>query len=264
MGKSCKLGPTGPRTPHGKETSSRNAVKHGMFSERVSQAEEKEAARLQRQLRQDLHLEGLENEFFGRNMVLTMLKKGRLDKYAAHEISKAGIQTVRDLYTRFELSLCAKKDSSSSIRIHPAICVLFLRHMKANIEKRGLNPQEDLAVLFRLFSRVDGQVARQALSIIHPYQMMKPAESRTPGQPAGPSIAELQARVISGIEEAIEFEQNLAHVETMKDEVEHRTNSDVLPDAVAERIVRIESAIENQLKRQLNSLETYRRLRAAK
>jgi hypothetical protein len=83
MGKSSKLG---PRTPEGKQRSSRNSTKHGLYSGRVASSEEQEAARLHRVLRKELQLKGFEDEFFGSNMVLTALKKTRLDKYTCEEL----------------------------------------------------------------------------------------------------------------------------------------------------------------------------------
>jgi hypothetical protein len=261
MGKASKSGPTGPRTSQGKATSGRNATKHGLYSERVSLAEENEAARLHRALRKDLHLQGFEDEFFGTDLVLTVLKKTRLDKYVGHEFRKADIQALRDGVEKFEMRWSRQKDSSSSTnRVHPDICVLLLEKVKANIERRGLNPQEDLPILNSLFARGDGQLPFLAISIIFLYEMTKYAGYQTDAQSTDPRDDELQTRILKMIGHAIESGQDNARLEAMSDREDIRGNA-VLPDAIADRVLRIETAIEGHFLRQLDALERYRRLR---
>jgi hypothetical protein len=264
MGKSSKLGPgpTGPRTPKGKARSSRNAVKHGLFSERVSPAEENEAARLHRALRKDLHLQGFEDEFFGTDLVLTALKKTRLDKYVSNEYRKANMQALQDGVEKFELRWSLKKDSPSSAnRVHPDICIPLLRKIETNIKRRGLNPQEDLPILYSLFSRGDGKLTLHGLSIILLYEPMKRAGTKTDGQSTDPRGGELQRRILERIGEAIAVEQDSARTEAMNDQEDLRLVNALLPDAVADRILRSETAIEGHFLRQLDALERYRRLR---
>jgi hypothetical protein len=252
MVKSSKsgLGSTGPRTPQGKARSSRNAVKHGLFSERVSPAEEKEAERLHRDLRKDLHLRGLEDEIFGSNMVLTMLRQRRLDKYTSDEFRKADLQAFRDGFKKFELRWYLPD------RVHPDFCVLFLEKVKTNIEKRGLNPQIDVPILRSLFSRDGDKLTFLGKSIIALYEMMNDAGSKADGQSADRNYVELQSRILEGIREAIESERGLAHIEAESDQ-----ENALLTDAVADRILRSETAIEGHFLRQFEALERYRRLR---
>ena len=260
MGKSSKLGsgPTGPCTPQGKARSSQNAVKHGLYSKRVSPAEEKEAARLHRMLRKELHLQGFEDESFGSGMVLTKLTKTRLEEYTCDELRKADIQAARDRDRRFELRWSLKRDSSSAPhRVHPDICVLFLQKIKRNIERRGLNPEEDLPILYSLFSRGDGQLTFHGISIILLYEIVR---SKAGGQSADPS-GEVQTRLLEGIGDAIEVEQLSSHWEMENDREELRAVPALLPDAVADRILRSATAIEGHFIRQLDGLERYRRLR---
>ena len=264
MGKSSKLGPgpTGPRTPKGKARSSRNAVKHGLFSERVSPAEENEAVRLHRTLRKDLHLQGFEDEFFGTDFVLTALKKTRLDKYVSQEYRKADMQALRDGVEKFQLRWSLKKDSpSSASRVHPDICILLLRKIETNIKRRGLNPQEDLPVLYSLFSRGDGKLTLHGLSIILLYEPMKGAGTKTDGQSTDPRGGELQSRILEGIGEAIAVEEDSARTEAWSDQEDLRVINALLPDAVADRILRSDTAITGHFLRQLDALERYRRLR---
>jgi len=255
-------GPTGPRTPKGKARSSRNAVKHGLFSERVSPAEENEAVRLHRALRKDLNLQGFEDEFFGADLVLTALKKTRLDKYVSQEYRKADMQALRDGVEKFELRWYLKKDSPSSANlVHPDICILLLRKIETNIKRRGLNPQEDLPILYSLFSRGDGKLTLHGLSIILLYEPMKRAGTKTDGQSTDPRGGELQSRILEGIGEAIAVEQDSARTEALSDREDRRVINALLPDAVADRILRSETAIEGHFVRQLDALERYRRLR---
>jgi hypothetical protein len=265
MSKSSKSGPgpTGPRTPRGKARSSQNSTKHGLFSERVSPAEEKEAARLHRVLRKDLHLRGFEDEFFGSDLVLTTLKKTRLDKYTRDELRKADMQAARDRKRRFEFRLSLKRDSPSSPnRVHPDLAVIFLKKLKTDIEGGGLNPEEDLPILYSLFASDDGQLTALGYSIILPFEIMKQAGSNPDGKSADLS-EERQARVLAGIEDAIKIEQLSARSEAVNDRAELRDVSAVLPDAVADRILRSETAIVGHILRLLHGLEYYRRLRAA-
>jgi hypothetical protein len=158
--------------------------------------------------------------------------------------------------------LVLKKDSSSSTnRVHPDICVLLLRKIETNIKGRGLNPQQDLPILHSLFSRGDGKLTFHGLSIIFLYETMKRAGTKTDGQSTDPRGGELQTRILEGIGEAIEVEQLSAHTEAMNDQEDLRVINALLPDAVADRILRSETAIEGHLLRQLDAPERYRRLR---
>ncbi len=89
---------------------------------------------------------------------------------------------------------------------------------------------------------------------------MKDAGSKADGQSADPS-GELQTRLLEGIGDAIEVEQLSAHWEMRNDLEELRAVPALLPDAVADRVLRWETAIDGQFIRQLDGLERYRRLR---
>jgi hypothetical protein len=257
MGKSTKLGPgpTGPRTPRGKATSSRNAVKHGLYSERVSPAEEAEAARLHRAVRKDLHLHRFEDEMFGTDLVLTMIKKMRLDKYTRYESRKMDMQAFRDQRKSFELRWYTKEDSSSSpSRVHPELSALLLDEIKTNIAKRGLRPEEDLPILHRLFARGGTKRTFFGQSIIFLYEMAK-----SDGQSAGPRRGELQIRILKGIDHAIEGEQSMANTELLSDKDDLEVHA-LLPDAIADRISRSNREIQNHLLGQFDLIDRYRRL----
>jgi hypothetical protein len=263
MRKSSKPGPgaTGPRTSQGKAKSSRNAIKHGLYSERVLPAEENEAVRLHQALRKDLHLQGFEDEFFGNDLVLTLLKKRRLDKYSCHESRRAKIQAFREQVRRFELRWYSERDSSSSPnRLHPDLCVVLLEKIKANIEKRGLNSQEDLPILYSLFSHGDSKLPFVGQSVILLYEMVKLPGVESDGQSANPVCGELRARILNLLELAIENEQGMARLELMKDAEDLEAHT-LLPDAIADRILRFENAIQDHSIGQLDLLERYRRLR---
>jgi hypothetical protein len=115
------------------------------------------------------------------------------------------------------------------------------------VEQRGLNPEEDLSILYSLFTYGDRQVKLQGQLIILPYEMMR-AKSAGAGHDGGSSMTDLQTRVLSGIQVAIEFEQGLAQIDRMHQEEElQATKSAFPPDPVADRILRAETAIENQI-----------------
>ena len=76
---------------------------------------------------------------------------------------------------------------------------------------------------------------------------------------ADPS-GELQTRLLKGIGDAIRFEQLSAHWEMGNDREELRAVPALLPDAVADRVLRLETAIDGHFIRQLDGLERYRRL----
>lgn len=168
------------------------------------------------------------------------------------------MQALRDRDRRFEWRWSSKGNSSSSLnRVHPDICVLSLRKIKTNIERRGLNPQEDLPILYPVFSRGDGELTFHGSSIIFLHEH---AGSKADGQSADPS-SELQTRILKGIGDAIEVEQLSAHREAMNDQEDLRAVNALRPDAVAYRILRSETAIEGHFGRLLDGLERYRRLR---
>jgi hypothetical protein len=72
---------------------------------------------------------------------------------------------------------------------------------------------------------------------------------------------ERQARVLAGIEDALKIEQLSARMEAMNDQEVLQDRSAVLPEAVAERISRFETAITGHFNRLLDGLEHYRRLK---
>jgi hypothetical protein len=147
-------------------------------------------------------------------------------------------------------------------RVHPDLAVIFLKKLKTDIEERGLNPEEDLPILYSLFASDDGQLTALGYSIILPFEIMKHEESNPDGKSTDLGD-ERQARVLAGIEDAIKIEQLSARSEAVNDRAELRDVSAVLPDAVADRILRSETAIIGHILRLLHGLENYRRLRAA-
>ena len=251
---------TGPRTKLGKERSSQNSLKHGIFSERVSPGEEKEAARLHRILRKELHLRGFEDEFFGTDMVLTALMKKRLEKYTRDELRKADAQADRDRSTRYDMRWSLRRNASSSQnRLHPNFCVIFLEKMKANIERRGLNPEQDLPILYPIFSRGESLTAF-GFTIIFPYKVLQ-AETNAGRKPADPND-ERKTLVLEAIDYAIEDEKLSARLEAIYDREDLQDRTSHLPDAVADRILRSQTANQSRFIRSLHGLESYRRLRA--
>ena len=203
-------------------------------------------------------MQGFEDEFFGSDMVLTALRKKRLEKYTRDELRKADVQADRDRATRYDMRWSLRRNASSSQnRLHPELCVIYLEKIKDNIKRRGLNPVEDLPILDSVFSRGESLTAL-GFTIIFPYKILK-AEANASGKSADPND-ERKTIVLQGIEDAIEIEQLSARLEAMYDREDLQDRTSFLPDDVADRILRSETAIDGHFIRLLNGLEHYRRL----
>jgi hypothetical protein len=176
------------------------------------------------------------------------------------EQRKADMQAFRDQVSRLEFRWSLRRDSSSAPnRPHPELRVILLEKIKADIEERGLNPEADLPTLYSVFSRSDGELSFLGMSIILPYEVLK--HTKADGQSAD-SSGELQAELLKAIERVIKLEQISAHWEVMNEQLEpYAVNASLLPEAVADRILRSRTAIEGDFIRSLDGLERYRRLR---
>jgi len=70
-----------------------------------------------------------------------------------------------------------------------------------------------------------------------------------------------QARLLEAIEDAIKLDQISAHWEGMIERDEPAAVNALLPDAVADRVLRAQTEIDRHFIRKLEGLELYRRLR---
>ena len=189
-------------------------------------------------------------------MVLTALMKKRLEKYTRDELRKADVQADRDRATRYDTRWSLRRNASSSQnRLHPRLCVIYLEKMKDHIKRRGLNPEEDLPILYPIFSRGES-LTDLGFSIIVLYRTLK-AETNAGGKPADPND-ERKTIVLQGIEHAIEIEQNSARLEAIYDREDLLDRTSLLPDAVADRILRSQTATDGHFIRLLDGLERYR------
>jgi hypothetical protein len=263
MRKSTKSGPgpTGPRTPKGKATSSLNAIKHGVYSERVLPSEEDEAVHLHRSVRKELQLDEFEEAFFGTDLVLTLLKKKRLEKYTRYQSHQADAQASLDQLSSLELRWSAKQDSlSSPSRVHPDLSVLLLKKVRHQIKTRGLNAEADLPILYTVFSRGDRKVTFLGSSIIFLYELAKPPKVKGDRTSIDPEYAERQTKILEAIDLAIEFQQSMREIELLKDKEAAPTYA-LLPDTIADRISRSNREIQDHLLGQFELIDRYRRLR---
>jgi hypothetical protein len=91
-------------------------------------------------------------------------------------------------------------------------------------------------------------------------EMVKLPGVKSDGQSANPDCGELRARILNLLELAIKDDQGMARLELMKDAEDLEAHT-LLSDAIADRILRFENAIQEHSIGQLDLLERYRRLR---
>ena len=150
----------------------------------------------------------------GSDLVLDRLKKARLNAYAMHEIEAARMHDLIDKTTNLEWSFWSPETAESSVlRKCPPAAVVFLNKLKANIERRGLKADEDLATL-RFFFEAGTRTSLFGLAIFLTYDQVQRAQRRyESGESADPPDYEkFKRHVLHCIEHAIRVAEFFAAV----------------------------------------------------
>lgn len=263
-------GTGGPRTPAEKRRSAQNASKHKIFAGRILPDEEKDAFRLFTQFQKDLRPQSsLELEFIG-DLVLNRLQARRIDKYLVHEVELARVPTILEdlerLDARYRSNLFAPTgppaaSTGTAVRgsLHPAHCVWSLNGLKAMIEKRGAQPDDDLIVLDRIYG---GELTLIAADIVRLYKMLAIAQSDGEGAESAHPRASLQVEILERLDREIAAQRSRAEIEGARDQFEIGSNrAQFLPNAVLRRIDRYRSTNSRQCARQLELIDRVRDLR---
>lgn len=271
---SSARGPGGPRTPEGKRRSAQNASKHKIFAGRILPEEKTEAFKLFTQFQEDLGPQSsLEFEFVG-DIVLNRMQARRIDKYLVHEVDRARVPTLLEdlgrLDARYRSNVFPRASPPTAAigadaargSLHPAHCVWSLNVLKMMIERRGAQPDGDLAVLHRIYG---SELTARATDIVRCYKLLAIAQSESEGVESTNQRASLQAEILAQLDREIASQGHRLALEGARDEIELGSDrAQFLPDFVLRRFERYRSMNVRQFARFLEIIDRIRELREPK
>jgi hypothetical protein len=263
-------GPTGPRTREGKARSSRNSGTHLIFSRRVPERQEKEAAVLRRKLQEQFQPRGAFEEEIVYDLVINRMQKRRIDEYEAGEFDKANSFIVKARYKKDEfrqsqawLRLASTGDEALETwhrRLPPSHCISFLGTLKEMREARHLGPDKEIKFLRSLYK---GQFTPHAAELMKDLSSMKHAQSecQSDTEQVEQIDQQFRASIAQIIDKEIEYQKSLSESEAEWDDIEFPVDGRILPaDPIFDRIERYRTANAREFSRLLEQLETVRRL----
>ena len=267
----------GPRTRQGKQKSSRNATKHGIFSKVIILDSESKAEyeELLAGLRETLQPEGALEELLVEKLATTVWRHRRLLLAESAEIRK-NTEFVesdqrdqeREAAERFwSMSglLCGRGLIGNTHNRHVLeYCLQWLANLRKGIEDVGFRPDQDALILRRLYG--DRNLSRLGTDLYDAYetwlQVAKiPEEER--GRKGYPSPAECRQIVIEKIDKEIRRikrdQKARASIETARTQLEIVCRN--VPDGPGlDRLLRYEAGLERTLDRTLSQLERLQRM----
>jgi hypothetical protein len=269
---------TGPRTKQGKQRASLNSTKHGIFSNvLVLESESRtEYERLLGRLWKTVQPVGAIEELLVENLATIAWRKRRLFLAEGAEIRKNTefVEWDQRLREREEAEILARL--SDPLNNHGLIgeihnpdvlarCLGLLAQLREQIEKDGLNPENDKTILERIYgdheeSRLCDDFCDFYLILLAVSQFSE--EERLRKGCAAPKQS--REKILRGINEEVRrlkrYREARISVETARTQVEALRHS--IPDAPGlERLLRYEASLDRAWDRTLSQLERQQRIR---
>ncbi len=263
---------TGPRTKRGKQISSHNAIRHGIFSEVILEGRESKTryrsicVRLLEYFRpqggiEELLVEELAMLLWRRRRVVKM-ECADIEKESEFVVDNAVRQRVKELRDR-ELVGGILLDGPSSICLKKAL--QLLEDLRGLVKERGFDRDHDFRTLIRLYGSGSGEEIPDGLFTYYQW-CSKASELYVEEGGKNPRISpeNMRAQAIRYIDAEIQLLQKL---EKWVKELENRrldwnTTSSLVPSQVTfERIIRYEAHLSREFDRTLNQLERLQRMR---
>jgi hypothetical protein len=268
---------TGPRTDSGKQTASRNATKHGVFSKVILlKGESKgEYEELLARLREDLQPVGALEELLVEKLATITWRQRRLLLAEGAEIQKNREFVEWD--QRSSEYEAAKKSTESLILFNNGLiqkvdnpdvlerCLELLWELRKQIAKNGLNQKNDSFLLEKIYGERKGY--RLSEDLYDSYWKWfstseTPEEEREREGYASP--AQCYKNVLDEIDKEIlrlsSYQKKRALVETERMQLEVVSRS--IPDGPGlERLLRYEVSLNRDFDRTLSQLERTQRMR---
>jgi hypothetical protein len=269
---------TGPRTKQGKQTSSRNATKHGIFSKVIvlSSESKTEYEAVLAGLRETLQPEGTLEELLVEKLATLVWRQRRLLLAESAEIRK-NTEFVESDQRNQEREAAQRISSMSGLLCGRGLignthnrhvleqCLQGLAHLRKGVEEVGFRPDQDTLILRKLYG--DRELSRLGTDLYDMYetflQLAKiPEEERERKEYFSP--AECRQIVLEKIDKEIRRikrdQKARASIETARTQLEILCRN--VPDAPGlDRLLRYEASLERTFDRTLIQLERLQRMR---
>jgi hypothetical protein len=264
---------TGPRTPQGKQRSKYNALKHGICSKAPLLKDESRAhyQSLLQQLREYHQPEGSTEELLVEKLAILVWRQRRFLKAEIAEIAKGteflGVDNLRHLAFDAQYRENALEgmlhNCTNPIVLDNAI--EMLNELRVNFQERGLDIEEDLCILRKLYGPFS--IENPPRGLPHANLTFGAIASHTPGEggdafPLTATEAREEAMKSVGreISRLMRLKKHVNSVESSR--LAYTAQSMLVPeDNVVGRLVRYEAHLSREFDRTLSQLERLQRMR---
>jgi len=265
---------TGPQTRAGKQRSSRNSLKSGIFSKVLFLKGEPHAEykSLLNDLRESLQPQGMLEAVLVENLAAILWRKRRLLQAENGEISNAAAFITADSIHKQETEVWDRsragetaggmlRPSPNPLLIREAIDALKM--FRDRLEKVGFRKGEDPWLLRKLYGLDHGDGA--PLGVFRAFQIQsKLATGDLSGAENAHSPEELKKEMIKYLDAEIGYSETQENLKRFLDELrgDYQTLAALIPSqAAVERFVRYEAHLSREFDRTLNQLERVQRMR---
>lgn len=259
---------TGPRTNAGKRRSSRNALKHGIFSQHLILQGERLAdfEKLHLGLRESFHPEGAMEELLVQQLSSLVFRSARVLAAETAITAKsplfvgAASQPSSNLPNQYLLR--AGLTDGEKVPVKIALLQVTMRKLFklcSNIRRRGFDFIEDLQSLSAIYGKCDiysdqGLCGHFVLLMLRSFQEEDHDSETTSKEDFAELAIDLIEKEMGRICELLE--------KTKSDEVVFNSLASLIPQqADVDRIIRYESHLSREFDRKLNQLERLQRAR---
>ena len=271
---------SGPSTEFGKQNSSRNAIKHGIFSEvAILPGEPREKYQsLLKELHETLQSEGRLEELLVEKLASLAWRQRRLLAAEGAEIREGSelrewdkqdreMQEAANPSRALDLGWSIFSDPGLIFRTHEpetlSTCVELLNKLREEIESGAFIKERDTTVLEKIYGKsTEGRKTLHQTYLVWLDTAEKPEENRESGECS--SFQQCKDKVLAEIDMEIrrlrDYQQRQASIESERAKLEVIRHG--VPElARLDRLLRYEASLERAFDRALNQLERMQRLR---
>jgi hypothetical protein len=258
-------GSGGPRTERGKKKLSRNAIKHGIFSSVVLPNESPKMYRVMfRALCDYFEAKECVERMIVEELATILWRKRRLilaesadvvytSERAKMEMKLAGCRDLRNRQNNGRLMA----DDAHSNSLERAVELLY--KLRALIQERGFDIDEDVMTLFQLFGPVEEGLPGDAQMIYAYWQKYSEVKTENRQPWDGISLEEAKKHAIDMIDGQIKLAQS--RLECLKPFEIVRATFSLPSEIVLEKIMHYEGHLSREFDRTLQRLERVRRIK---
>lgn len=253
---------TGPRTELGKQTASRNATKHGVFSKVILLKDESPThyERLLTGLWEVLQPEGALEELLVEKLAITIWRQRRLLIAEGAEIQK-NREFPRQVEPLNNVGLIKEIDNPDILKL----CLELLTKLQTRIEDNGLCWEEDTALLTEIYGdRKNKRLRRDLYDSYTRYTLLSEIGHERQGDVYTQNYGKIMLMEIGvEISRLRGYRKKPDSIETARGQLEFQCRS--VPDAPGlDRLLRYEASLERVFDRTLSQLERLQQMRLGK